>query len=382
MGPIPTRPRHRTVDNQPDSHLPPLRAQDVSAECTHGVVKVSWDKIAAAGNYRINGPAELVGSTGRQDITAHGNNPQATRRSAYWYKNEGDTFNTITVQAHMNDDWSTESAATSVECDPFDPDPPGTSMWESPNAIIYPESPGTPRTVLNPDLYLDSHTCGTRTTTTTGSTRTCTATWYEASPITLTAKHHGSGRTVNHGASEHLHLRRDSATSPYYASLAPHRHCDTETGLKETPTSPCGSLIVDGEIVDGDIEIIAWHPALDSAARSLWEQIIIDVTIGTSIGILTGGTGAAATAARAGFRVLLRTLTPTLAGVLATHGANFLTRTSDVNVNVMPPNCLASSHLHDGDTWVRQSRSSLPVPESPVPDPSTAYVPIRNPDRI
>ena len=231
--------------------------------------------------------------------------------------------------------------------------------------------------MLNPDLFLNTHSCGTRTTTTTGSTRTCTATWYEASPITLTAKHHGSGRTVNHGASEHLHLRRDSDTSPYYASLAPHRHCDTETGLKETPTSPCGSLTVDGEIVDGDIEIIAWHPALDSAARSLWEQIIIDVTIGTSIGILTGGTGAAATAARSGLTILWRALLASAITSFVDHGVSRLTRTSDVNVNVMPPNCLASSHLHDGDTWIRQSRSSQPVPESPVPDPSTAYVPIR-----
>ena len=219
---------------------PRFAPQNVTAQCTQGVVKVSWDKVGAAGKYRVNGPAELVGATGRQEVTAHGDKPQAALRSVHWLKNEGDTFDGITVQAHMNGDWSTTPPQTSAQCGPFDPVAPQWSDgWMSPNGSrIEDGTPPAPEGTLvawdNPDLFLDSYTCGTRTTTTTGNTRTCAATWAEVTPITLTAQHHGSGRTTAHSAWGYLHApakrRRRLALLRQHR---PHRHCDSDTGLAE-----------------------------------------------------------------------------------------------------------------------------------------------------
>ena len=103
-----------------------------------------------------------------------------------------------------------------------------------------------PRPWENLDLHVTGSTCGTRTAITadgevTAGTRCCDVTWTEVTPVRLTAQRHGSGGDddIHGGFWPHLHLERDSDSSPYYASLAPHRHCNTETGFNDETDARC-----------------------------------------------------------------------------------------------------------------------------------------------
>ena len=115
----PVQLRQSTWSDYARVKCPPFAPQDVRAECNnYGVIRVSWDKISTADQYRVSGPAALVGSSKQIDVPAHAGNPQSDRRAITWQKEEGDTYSNITVQARTNGEWSSSSTTASVECGP------------------------------------------------------------------------------------------------------------------------------------------------------------------------------------------------------------------------------------------------------------------------
>jgi hypothetical protein len=238
------------------------------------VVRVSWDKAAGAGEYRVSGPTSLVGSNGRIEVPAHGDDPQALTRGVTWQTKGGETFNGFSVQAHMNSGWSNKSKPPKkqepIVCSDFNPHHPG---------ITRPLPAGvapSPRPEPWPNLKLVVGDPTKRTScTVVGKNRQCTAHWSEHITLKADVKWHGAD--FPHVPLAHPHPHSDGSGTHEIL----HHHCTTEVQTQvrthsghEQWSCPPGPAH-------------EHHPEFKSADRSLWEEVVIVSAVGVGVAVLT-----------------------------------------------------------------------------------------------